>query len=205
MQREELPLPRAERSCDACRDSKVRVSACLSSIALFFADNHKCIRSRAGQCSRCYQLSSECTFSRTRRSRPYYQTSKEQYELMTTALRHFVPGISFQIPELRNVVSQLSTKHPTIPAEPESHSNISEQASNITRMSQSFNERSLLPNPANTKSVQGHLLDTQPSPASPAFATPSSSAGDSGIRCNQATEAIVTPSLSSLASYRFRN
>lgn len=48
--------------------------------------------------------------SKTKTVRPQYQTSKEQYDLMTKALRHFIPDISLEKDQLREVVARLSNE-----------------------------------------------------------------------------------------------
>ncbi|KAH9208322.1 hypothetical protein DL95DRAFT_480443 [Leptodontidium sp. 2 PMI_412] len=95
-------------SCDGCRKRKV-----------------KCTRIRNNSCSRCERLSIACTSSNAKGGRPYYQTSKEQFELMTTALRHFLPDLSLERGELRQIVADLTSKaNPVSSVAPESPSQL---------------------------------------------------------------------------------
>ncbi|KAJ9644294.1 hypothetical protein H2204_001645 [Knufia peltigerae] len=49
-----------------------------------------------------------CVTSKEKISRPYYQTSKEQFQLMHTIVQHFLPGVSVEKNDLREAVSCLS-------------------------------------------------------------------------------------------------
>lgn len=49
----------------------------------------------------------QCITSHEKGSRPYYQTSKEQFELMSTIVRSFLPHVSMETEDLRKVVSSL--------------------------------------------------------------------------------------------------
>ncbi|PSN59919.1 hypothetical protein BS50DRAFT_626461 [Corynespora cassiicola Philippines] len=174
MPREMEALARAGRSCDACRDSKVR-----------------CIRGKAGPCHRCRQTSHECTTSRARRSRPYYQTSKEKYELMTTLLRHFVPDISFELHDLRNLVLQLGAKQPFSSTDDEDPSNPTVEPSNAACTNQSDHGTSL-----QHIHTSGYLpleptLQTQIPPTTSEITTPSSSANRTSSLHTEVGEAII--------------
>lgn len=48
-----------------------------------------------------------CVTSKNRTGRPYYQSSKEQYELLTSVVRHFLPDASLSKESLRHIVAQL--------------------------------------------------------------------------------------------------
>ncbi|KAH7127522.1 hypothetical protein EDB81DRAFT_143830 [Dactylonectria macrodidyma] len=86
-----LPHARGSLSCDRCRIRKI-----------------KCIRSERGDCEGCIKTGQHCHSSSTKRSRPYYQTSKEQYELMTRIVHHFLPDIPLETNNLRQAVANLS-------------------------------------------------------------------------------------------------
>ena len=70
----------------------------------------QCNKLEGGSCERCLKYDKVCTSSQTKTSRPQYQTSKEQFELMTAALRHFLPGISLETNHLRRAVNGLSAQ-----------------------------------------------------------------------------------------------
>ncbi|KAI1381234.1 fungal-specific transcription factor domain-containing protein [Hypoxylon crocopeplum] len=81
---------RSALSCDSCRRRK-----------------SKCNRLHTGSCERCTAAGKECTTSNVKGSRPYYQTSKEQFELMSNVVSHFFPRVSLEVEDLRNIVSTL--------------------------------------------------------------------------------------------------
>ncbi|KAF7185206.1 Helicase-like transcription factor [Pseudocercospora fuligena] len=81
---------RSALSCDSCRSRKLR-----------------CIRLRDGSCQKCVSLGRECTTSNTKQTRAYYQTSKKQYELLSTIVQHYFPGLTMDAEDLRKAVSTL--------------------------------------------------------------------------------------------------
>ncbi|KAH6699849.1 hypothetical protein BKA61DRAFT_208367 [Leptodontidium sp. MPI-SDFR-AT-0119] len=84
---------RSTFSCDNCRTRKVR-----------------CNKLEGGSCEKCLKYDKICTSSQTKTSRPQYQTSKEQFELMTAALQHSLLGVSLKTNHLRRAVKELSAE-----------------------------------------------------------------------------------------------
>ncbi|KAH7131735.1 fungal-specific transcription factor domain-containing protein [Dactylonectria estremocensis] len=82
---------RSNLSCDLCRTRKT-----------------KCIRSTDGRCQRCLAIGKRCLTTHTQARRPYYQTSKEQFELMTMVVNHFLPDVPMEKEALREVVATFS-------------------------------------------------------------------------------------------------
>ena len=56
--------------------------------------------------------------SNIRSGRPYYQSSKEQYDLLTSVVRHFLPNASLDKESLRKIVAQLSTNSAEVLSRP---------------------------------------------------------------------------------------
>ncbi|KAH9204918.1 fungal-specific transcription factor domain-containing protein [Leptodontidium sp. 2 PMI_412] len=117
---------RSTFSCDNCRTRKVR-----------------CNKLEGGSCERCLKYSKICTSSQTKTSRPQYQTSKEQFELMTAALQHFLPGVSLKTDHLRRAVKELSAEKTERASYPPRKANepLSPERANSAAVSQSDGER----------------------------------------------------------------
>lgn len=60
-----------------------------------------------GSCQRCTTAGKQCITTNARSSRPYYQTSKEQFELISAIVHHFLPEVSLEVEDLRNAASTL--------------------------------------------------------------------------------------------------
>ena len=80
---------------------------CHISIPIHVLTNSQCIRLQSGSCQRCTTTGCQCITSHGKSSRPYYQTSKEQFDLMTTIVRNFLPDVSMETEDLRKAVSKL--------------------------------------------------------------------------------------------------
>ncbi|KIW50501.1 hypothetical protein PV05_09305 [Exophiala xenobiotica] len=80
----------SKRSCDYCRQHKT-----------------KCIRLEDATCRRCSKARRACVTSNVKTGRPYYQSSKEQYDLMSTIVKHFLPDAALDKESLRQLVTQL--------------------------------------------------------------------------------------------------
>lgn len=184
MPQEEQVLAHTGRSCDACRNGKVR-----------------CIRDQPGPCQRCRQAAHECIVNRARRSRPFYQTSKEKYELMTTALRHFVPDISFETDDLRNVVSQLSTKQSVPLADNVSPSTSTRQTSNDPSTLQSDYRIPLQHGHSKSHSSLDPTLSNQPQVTARPIITPSPSGSHVSGLDTEINEAVTIPSFYDTKSF----
>jgi hypothetical protein len=111
-------------------------------IFLFFSFS-QCNKIEGGSCARCLKYDKTCTNSQTKTSRPHYQTSKEQFELMTEALRHFLPGISLETNHLRQTVKGLSAGDTTGArySPRKQNESLSPERVNNTASSQSDSER----------------------------------------------------------------
>ncbi|KAH7131741.1 fungal-specific transcription factor domain-containing protein [Dactylonectria estremocensis] len=84
---------RSTASCDNCRTRKL-----------------KCIRQDHAACQRCLHAGTQCVTNRKRLSRPYYQTTKEQFGLMASIVHHFLPDVSLDKDELRHAVLRLENQ-----------------------------------------------------------------------------------------------
>ncbi|KAH6988274.1 fungal-specific transcription factor domain-containing protein [Ilyonectria sp. MPI-CAGE-AT-0026] len=95
-----MPISKSKRSCpgsscDRCRQQKT-----------------KCTKTHSGSCRRCLQAGLSCVTSNTRMRRPYYQSSKEQYDLMSIVVQHFVPGATLDTQSLQEIVAKIHDDHP---------------------------------------------------------------------------------------------
>lgn len=68
----------------------------------------QCTRGFNGFCQRCLRSGQVCTTSGVKAPRPYYQTSKEQFHLMTELLRCFLPTVSVEVDDLRQTLDALA-------------------------------------------------------------------------------------------------
>ncbi|KAH7357403.1 hypothetical protein BKA66DRAFT_247921 [Pyrenochaeta sp. MPI-SDFR-AT-0127] len=84
------PLKRTAISCDRCQSRKT-----------------KCHEPIPGPCSSCHQAGLSCNVSRKKRTRPFYQFSQEQFQLMVQIIHHYEPDVSLSIRSLKETVSRL--------------------------------------------------------------------------------------------------
>ena len=101
-------------TCDYCCQHKTKV--CLSydhppnrkcRWLTMFSRRQQCTKLENDSCKRCLKAGRPCVTSNTRTGRPYYQSSKEQYDLLTTVVRHFLPNAPLNKESLREIVTQL--------------------------------------------------------------------------------------------------
>ena len=130
------PKERTAGSCDYCRQHKTKVCPHLHPPSLVFifersiiltmlSADHQCIRLESGSCRRCLRAGRACNISNTRVGRPYYQSSKEQYDLMASVVRHFFPSALLDKESLREVVAQLSASNTTEASSPMDNGDLS--------------------------------------------------------------------------------
>ncbi|KAL5615588.1 hypothetical protein BROUX41_005627 [Berkeleyomyces rouxiae] len=83
---------RAPMSCDRCKSRKT-----------------KCVNPLPGPCQLCASTGASCHVDMSRRrQRPYYQVSEEQFRYMAKALKHFLPDMALDLPNLREFVSNIN-------------------------------------------------------------------------------------------------
>ncbi|KAK1474763.1 hypothetical protein CCUS01_05388 [Colletotrichum cuscutae] len=92
---------RLPSSCVNCRRRKIKVSNGATSMTESRTDYENCV------------VTDEASI------RPYYHTSKEQFELMAAIVQHYTPGIPLSVESLRTFVSKLQAapQQPDFPTE----------------------------------------------------------------------------------------
>ncbi|KXH60276.1 hypothetical protein CSAL01_03096 [Colletotrichum salicis] len=91
-------------SCVNCRRRKIKL---------------ECDKPTSRSCRRCERLRLDCVVTDEATIRPYYHISEEQFELMAAIVRHYAPGISSGVEDLRTFVStlQAAPQAPEFPIE----------------------------------------------------------------------------------------
>ncbi|KAG6353688.1 hypothetical protein INS49_005397 [Diaporthe citri] len=130
----------------------------------------KCEKSPSRDCERCHRLGLSCAATDEVVARPYYHTSKAQFELMASTVRHFSPDIPPSVPALPEMSRPHHQSLGTTPSKAHGFDGASSHAVVQSKISSCIGDRS--PKLAMLQDQRVDLLDGRPLAGLPAIGLP---------------------------------